>query len=311
MSSLLAIACGDPAGVGPEIVAGWLAAHRDAAATVAVLGPATWLQELDTPARKIAVGLEDFRAVPGRPTAEGALVAWAALERAAEGCRNGEFAGVVTGPVSKEQLVRIGYPFPGQTEFFAARWGGAPVMAFCGGRLRVVLATWHVPLAEVPRLLSAELLERTVAAADMLARAEGVTAPRIGVCGLNPHAGEAGILGRDEIERLDPILAGLRSRFPGLSGCEPGDTLFARQLRGEFDVVIALYHDQGLAPLKVIDFDAAVNVTLGLPHVRTSPDHGTAFGLAGKGVASGTSFANAVVVARRLIAWRAHEKGPV
>jgi 4-hydroxythreonine-4-phosphate dehydrogenase len=119
------------------------------------------------------------------------------------------------------------------------------------------------------------------------------------------------LLGREELERLDPILEKLRRRFPGLSRCEPGDTLFARQLRGEFDAVIALYHDQGLAPLKVIDFDEAVNVTLGLPHVRTSPDHGTAFGIAGKGVARCTSFANAVVVARRLIAAREKQKKPV
>jgi 4-hydroxythreonine-4-phosphate dehydrogenase len=128
--------------------------------------------------------------------------------------------------------------------------------------------------------------------------------PRIGVCGLNPHAGEGGILGREEIELINPVLEKLRASFPGLSLCEPGDTLFARQLRGEFDVVVALYHDQGLAPLKVIDFDEAVNVTLGLPHVRTSPDHGTAFGIAGKGIARATSFTNAVTVARRFISAR-------
>jgi 4-hydroxythreonine-4-phosphate dehydrogenase len=132
----------------------------------------------------------------------------------------------------------------------------------------------------------------------------GKYVPRIGVCGLNPHAGEGGILGREEIELINPTLEKLRADFPGLSLCEPGDTLFARQLRGEFDVVVALYHDQGLAPLKVIDFDEAVNVTLGLPHVRTSPDHGTAFGIAGKGSARATSFTNAVNVARRFIAAR-------
>jgi len=310
-SSPLALTCGDPAGVGPEIIAAWLSAQGPAAAAVAVVGPGAWLQKLDTPARKVAVGREEFAATPGEPTAEGALVAWAAMERAAAGCAQGEFSGVVTGPVSKERLARIGYPFPGQTEFFAARWGGEPVMAFCGGRLRVVLATWHVPLTAVAGLLDAACLARTVAAADALCRSEGISAPRIGVCGLNPHAGEAGLLGREETERLDPILEQLRRRFPGVSRCEPGDTLFARQLRGEFDAVIALYHDQGLAPLKVIDFDEAVNVTLGLPHVRTSPDHGTAFGIAGKGVARGTSFANAVVVAHRLIARQRKQERPV
>ena len=300
----LAFTCGDPAGVGPEIIAAWLAANREAAENVVVIGPNRWLGQLDTAAQKVAVGLEEFVPSPGVPRGEGALVAWAAMERAALGCRNGEFAGIVTGPVSKEQLARIGYSFPGQTEFFAARWGGEPVMAFCGGRLRVVLATWHVPLDHVARLLGPHLLERTVAAADSLCRAEGISQPRIGVCGLNPHAGEGGILGREEIELINPALDRLRPQYAGLSRCEPGDTLFARQLRGEFDVVIALYHDQGLAPLKVIDFDEAVNVTLGLPHVRTSPDHGTAFGIAGKGMARATSFSNAVTVARRLIAAR-------
>jgi 4-hydroxythreonine-4-phosphate dehydrogenase len=202
-------------------------------------------------------------------------------------------------------LAKIGYGFPGQTEFFAARWGGEPVMAFCGGKLRVVLATWHIPLAEVARVLGSHLLRRTIVAADALVRAEGMARPRIGVCGLNPHAGEGGLLGYEERDFIDPALDEIRADFPGLSRCEPGDTLFARALRGEFDVIVALYHDQGLAPLKVIDFDESVNVTLGLPHVRTSPDHGTAFGIAGKGVARATSFANAVTVAWRLVAARA------
>ena len=304
MTAKMALTCGDPAGVGPEIIAAWLRAQPALASDTAVIGPASWLQTLDTPAEKIAVGLEDFVAVPGQPDGDGALVAWAAMERAANGCRTGEFTAVVTGPVSKERLARIGYEYPGQTEFFAARWGGEPVMAFCGGKLRVVLATWHVPLHDVPGLLGPHLLERTVSAARSLCAAEGIASPRIGVCGLNPHAGEGGMLGREEIELLNPALDKLRTRFPGLSRCEPGDTLFARQLRGEFDVVIALYHDQGLAPLKVIDFDEAVNVTLGLPYVRTSPDHGTAFGIAGKGLAKATSFSNAVTVARRLVAAR-------
>jgi 4-hydroxythreonine-4-phosphate dehydrogenase len=303
-SPKLAFTCGDPAGVGPEIVAAWLKDHAAEAGGVAVIGPPRWLAALDTGAEKIPVGLEEFVAVPGAPDGEGALVAWAAMDRAAAGCRLGEFSGVVTGPVSKAELAKIGYGFPGQTEFFAARWGGEPVMAFCGGKLRVVLATWHVPLCEVPQLLGPQLLRRTIAAADELCRAEKILAPRIGVCGLNPHAGEGGLIGEEERDFLNPALDHLREKFPGLSRCEPGDTLFARQLRGEFDVVVALYHDQGLAPLKVIDFDEAVNVTLGLPHVRTSPDHGTAFAIAGKGVARGTSFANAVTVARRLISAR-------
>ena len=184
-------------------------------------------------------------------------------------------------------------------------------MAFAGGRLSVVLATWHIPLKDVPAALTAETLERAVVAADFLARrfsraagtaeAVGGAFPRIGLCGLNPHAGEGGILGSEEIERIEPAASRLRSRFPGLSRCVPADTVFARQLRGEFDVVVALYHDQALAPLKTLEFDEAVNISLGLPRVRTSPDHGTAYDIAGKGVAQCRSFANAVRVARRLI----------
>ena len=322
-SNKLAITCGDPAGVGPEIIARWLAAHRAEAADCAVIGPLRWLESLDTAAVKIAVGLEEFSATPGQPSVEGALVAWAAMECAAQGCKAGVYSGVVTGPVSKEWLARIGYAFPGQTEFFAARWGGEPTMCFCGGKLRVALATWHVPLHEVTRLLGPHMLRRTVVAADQLARAcragspdpaacaadVSIAAgsaippyiPRIGVCGVNPHAGEGGVIGHEERDLLNPALENLRKEFPGLSPCQPGDTIFARALRGEFDVVIALYHDQGLAPLKTVDFDEAVNVTLGLPFVRTSPDHGTAFGIAGQGTARTTSFANAVAVAQRLI----------
>jgi 4-hydroxythreonine-4-phosphate dehydrogenase len=303
----LAITCGDPAGVGPEVVAAWLAANPAGARQAAVIGPARWLGALSATGAKIPVGLEEFAAEPGRPTGEGALVAWAALERAAAGCKAGEFAGVVTGPVSKAWLARIGYPFPGQTEFFAARWGGEPTMAFCGGRLRVVLLSWHVPLREVAASLTAANFARAVRAADELARAEGVPVPRLGVCGFNPHAGEDGVLGDEEQRIINPILAGLQATHPGLTLCEPADTLFARQLRGEFDVVIALYHDQGLAPLKAVDFDEAVNVTLGLPFVRTSPDHGTAFRIAGRGIANPRSFANAVTVARRLLTWRASQ----
>jgi len=302
MTTSLAFTCGDPAGVGPEIIDAWLRDHPDPNTDIAVIGPERWLQTLPLGVQKIAVGLEDYEATPGQPDADGALVAWAALERAAEGCRDGIFSAVVTGPVSKERLANIGYEFPGQTEFFAERWGGEPVMGFCGGKLRVVLATWHVPLHEVARLLGPHRLHRTVAAAAELAQAEGIAVPRIGVCGLNPHAGEGGLLGYEERDFLNPALDSLRAEFPGVSKCEPADTLFARALRGEFDVIVALYHDQGLAPLKTVDFDEAVNVTLGLPFVRTSPDHGTAFGIAGRGIARTTSFANAVNVARRLVA---------
>jgi 4-hydroxythreonine-4-phosphate dehydrogenase len=305
-STKLAFTCGDPAGIGPEIVAAWLAARPHEAREVAVIGPARWLAAVDLRgALGVPVGDSAFVAVPGQPTVEGARVALAAMERAADGVKRGEFSGVVTGPVSKSWLQKAGYTFPGQTEFFAARWGGEPTMAFCGGRLRVVLLTWHIPLRDVARHLTSANITRAVRAADELARSEGIRGPRIAVCGLNPHAGEDGLLGTEERDVIDPVLTRLRAEFPGLSRCEAGDTLFARALRGEFDVVIALYHDQGLAPLKTVDFDDSVNVTLGLPHVRTSPDHGTAFGIAGTGRAGAQSFTNAVTVARRLINARA------
>jgi 4-hydroxythreonine-4-phosphate dehydrogenase len=301
LNEKIAITCGDPAGIGPEIVAAWLAANPAESAGVAVIGPGGWLSALPEGPQKIAVGVEGYSAVPGRPDGEGSLVAWAALERAAALCVSGEFAGVVTAPVSKERMAAIGWEFPGHTEFFAARWGGTPTMAFCGGRLRVALVSWHIPLRDVPASLTARSIGRAVAAADELARSEGISAPRIGVCGLNPHAGEGGLIGTEERDTIDPILDALRPRFPGLSRTQPADTLFGRQLRGDFDVSVALYHDQGLGPLKVVDFDDSVNVTLGLRHVRTSPDHGTAFAIAGKGSASPRSFSNAVNVARRLI----------
>ncbi len=301
MNPSIAISCGDPAGIGPEVVSAWIASNPGEARDAAVIGPARWLATLPDGPRKIAVGMADFAALPGRPDGEGSLVAWAALERAAALCVSGECSGVVTAPVSKERMAAIGWRFPGHTEFFAERWGGHPTMAFCGGRLRIALVSWHIPLREVPSWLTPANIGRAVAAADELARADGVAEPRIGVCGLNPHAGEGGLIGTEERDTIEPILEPLRARYPGLSRCQPADTLFGRQLRGEFDVSVALYHDQGLGPLKVVDFEESVNVTLGLGHVRTSPDHGTAFSIAGKGVASPRSFSNAVSVAQRLI----------
>jgi len=348
----LAITCGDPAGVGPELIERVLGSqtllfgeppakctgqsHRlvfcaepsqnggssmqaVASAGIAVIGPAQWLDTLPDFVEKVAVGDPAFRAQAGVPSEAGARVALEAMECAAAGCVSGRFSGVVTGPVSKAELAKIGYPYPGQTEFFAARWGstsgenpeGGPVMGFVGERLRVVLATWHVPLAEVPKRLSEPVIARAVAAAAQLAGAQTLffdthsaarAGARIAVCGLNPHAGEGGLLGTEERDFLNPVLEKLSARYAGLvSQCLPGDTVFARALRGDFDVVVALYHDQGLAPLKAVDFDTAVNVTLGLRFVRTSPDHGTAFDLAGKGTASPRSFANAIRLARNLL----------
>lgn len=295
----IALTCGDPAGVGPEIIRKWLQAHPERVGEVCPVGPESWLQTLD--AKGVPCPSGKGVHAPGKPTTEGAKAAWEALEIAASGCREGRFSAVVTGPVSKKQLQSVGYPHPGQTEFFAEDWGGAPSMAFAGRELKVVLATWHVPLSAVPGLFKAEpdLLDRAVIRAVEWGRLDGLSEPRVAVCGLNPHAGEAGILGSEEQDLLDPRLEVLRRLYPGVSPCLPPDTVFQRLREGEFDLAVALYHDQGLIPVKTLEFHQAVNLTLGLDFIRTSPDHGTAFPIAGKGIARTDSFAHAVDLALR------------
>ncbi|MGZ0654254.1 4-hydroxythreonine-4-phosphate dehydrogenase PdxA [Coraliomargarita sp. W4R72] len=303
----LAITCGDPAGIGPEVIESTLRADHLHGSDCVLIGPAHWGA---TMADQLGVRFEaveaerasDFVAQLGVPSIEGASLALAAMELAAAGCREGRFRGVVTGPVSKHWLQQAGFRFPGQTEFFANAWAGDPTMAFVGQELRVVLATWHIPLREVSDALDAACLEKAVRRAYALAQQFGATEPRIGVCGVNPHAGEGGILGKEELEVLDPELDRLRVTMPGLSKCLPGDTVFHRQRQGDFDVVVSAYHDQALAAVKTLEFDAAVNLTLGLCYVRTSPDHGTAFDLAGQGKANPSSFAAALAVARQLTA---------
>ena len=298
----LAITCGDPAGIGPEVIEAVLRTDQLGGSDCVLIGPESWGAALaDTLSLRYEfVGQPDFVVAAGEPSLQGAALALDAMEAAAAGCREGRFRGVVTGPVSKHWLQQAGFTFPGQTEFFANAWGGDPTMAFVGQELRVVLATWHIPLREVSAALDAPCLEKAVRRAYALAQQLGAAEPRIGVCGLNPHAGEGGILGKEELEMLDPALDRLRAAIPGLSRCLPGDTVFHRQRQGDFDVVVAAYHDQALVAVKTLEFDAAVNLTLGLPYVRTSPDHGTAFDIAGQGKANPSSFAAALAVAREL-----------
>ncbi|MCC5806590.1 MAG: 4-hydroxythreonine-4-phosphate dehydrogenase PdxA [Opitutales bacterium] len=295
----IAIAAGDPSGVGPEILVRW-ARGIDDKQRFRLYGPPALLRETSLPGW--ACGGEALPLSDGKPTVEGARAAWAAMEAAAVACLAGEARAVVTGPVCKATLSEAGFGFPGQTEFFAAKWGGEPTMGFVGETLRVVLATWHLPLRAAVEAIIArpELLERAVERAGALAKRLGTPEPRIAVCGLNPHAGEGGLMGREEVDHLDPALDRLRRIWPGLSRCLPGDTVFHRALRGEFDAVVALYHDQGLAPLKTVEFHTAVNVSLGLTFVRTSPDHGTAFDIAGRGLADPGSFTRATDLADRL-----------
>lgn len=298
----IAITCGDPAGLGPELIEALAQADPDLIGDCVLIGPDRWLSKLGEilPVTTEAVGPADFELCPGEPSTAAAEVALAAMEVAATGCREGRYRAVVTGPVNKFWLKQVGYRWPGQTEFFADAWGGAPSMAFVGEILRVVLATWHLPLARVAAALDAACLEGAVRRADTLARMCGCESPRIGVCGLNPHAGEGGIFGHEEVEILNPTLDLLRPEFPGLSVCLPGDTVFYRQRKGEFDVVVAAYHDQALAAVKTLEFDRAVNVTLGLPYLRTSPDHGTGYDRAGKGQADPSSFSAAIRVLQDL-----------
>ncbi|MEM8867553.1 MAG: 4-hydroxythreonine-4-phosphate dehydrogenase PdxA [Verrucomicrobiota bacterium] len=299
----LAITCGDPAGIGLEVIEAALREDRLSGRDCVLIGPYAWVDRLSAELGigAEAIGPEDFETIPGEPSFEGARLTLEALERAAGGCLEGRFRGVVSGPVSKHWLQQVGFPHPGQTEFFATAWGGQPTMGFVGEALKVVLATWHMPLSAVPAALDAACLERAVRAAGALTSSLGLSElPRIGVCGLNPHAGEGGILGTEERDVLDPALDRLRMEYPGLSRCLPGDTVFYRQRKGEFDVVVAAYHDQALAAVKTLEFDRAVNVTLGLPFVRTSPDHGTGFEIAGKELADAGSFSAALKVARQL-----------
>ena len=299
----LALTCGDPAGVGPELIASWLKDHPTAASDIIVIGPAAWLKTLGLPtSSQLAVGPADYKAVAGQPDNTGSTVALAAMEQAANGVLHRKFRAVVTGPINKKAFSKIGYSFPGQTEFFAHHWKGDPVMAFAGGKLTVGLVTWHVPLEQVAPKLTRADIRKTVLALIHLRKKLGDKNPRIAVCGINPHAGENGLLGSEDDAIIRPEVESLRAEGHAVSGPLPGDTVFYRHHQGEFDAVAAIYHDQGLAPLKLVDFSHSANLTLGLKYVRTSPDHGTAYEIAGKGCAERGSFDSAVKLANALCA---------
>ena len=301
MSAPIAITCGDPAGVGLGLVDRCLDANPLWVSRICVIGPRAWAESFEARgASAIIVGKDSYTPEPGNPTEPGARFAWEALEIASGGVLAGEFSSVVTCPISKKWMQRVGFPFPGHTEFFAKRWCGTPTMAFVGESLTVALATWHIPFSRVPSALTPSVLEHTITSLDQLLKTRGIATPRIGVCGLNPHAGEQGLLGSEEKEWINPCLDDLRVLYPGLSDAQPADSLFWRHRQGEFDGIVALYHDQGLAPLKTLEFDSAVNITLGLKYIRTSPDHGTGFNIADKGIASFKSLHRAILLAGEL-----------
>jgi len=285
----IGITLGDCAGIGPEIVELTLKSRRVPDSTeYVVLG-----------------GQPNCK--PGEPTPETARAAAAALEEAVTLARRGELEAIVTGPVHKARMYEIGFRFPGQTEFFAERCNIKDfAMCLTGGKLTVALVTAHIPLRKVPGALKSSEIVRVGLLLAQFLRSRGKNAPRVAVAGLNPHAGESGKLGIEEIEIIAPAVQELQSRIEDgeskIVGPVSPDTVFHRAIEGEFDAVLCLYHDQGLIPLKLHAFHSGVNVTLGLPFPRTSPDHGTAFEIAGKGIARPDSMIAAINLAVELAA---------
>lgn len=278
---------GDPAGIGPEVAARAAADAR----VVAACAPLIYAPP----------NLQTF--TPGLLSAGAGRAAYDTIVRAVDDVRRGEADALATAPVNKEAFRLAGLPWHGHTDLLAHLTGSPHVaMMFDSDTLRVVLATIHIPLAEVPRALTRVSLEATIALTARELPRFGCASPRIAVAGLNPHAGEHGLFGGEEQDVIAPAIAACRGRGIDVGGPFPADTLFVRAHRGEFDVVIACYHDQGLIPIKLLAFGRAVNVTLGLPIVRTSVDHGTAFDIAGRGTADPDSMIAAVLLAAKLAA---------
>ncbi len=320
MSSLprIALTPGEPAGIGPDLV---LALDRLSfdAELIVVADPELMrsrARELNLPVEitifhpdtaRGAVDANTLKVLPIKAAASAqagtlnpanAGYVLETLRRAADGCLRGVFDAMVTGPVQKSVINEAGIPFSGHTEYLAERVGGYPVMMLIAGELRLALATTHLPLKKVSRAITRERLTRIISILHHDLRVRfGIGSPRLLVCGLNPHAGEAGYLGREEIEVITPALDTLRNQGFDLVGPLPADTLFTPKQLSDADAVLAMYHDQGLPVLKHIGFGRAVNVTLGLPIIRTSVDHGTALNLAGTGQANTGSLAAAVALA--------------
>jgi 4-hydroxythreonine-4-phosphate dehydrogenase len=318
----LAMTMGDPAGIGPELaMAAWRARSRGDAPFYLLAAPAHLVAlarrvgfeapiietEPAQAARVIGRGLpvvpleNPVDAEPGRPDARNAEATIESIARAVSAVREGKAGAVVTNPIAKAVLYGAGFGFPGHTEFLgelAKAWGDPafPVMMIWSETLAVVPVTIHIPLAEAPKALSVDLIVRT---ARVVARF-GVARPRLAVAGLNPHAGEGGAMGREEIEIIAPAIEQLRAEGIDAVGPMSADTMFHVNARARYDVALTMYHDQGLIPAKTLAFDEGVNVTLGLPFVRTSPDHGTAFDIAGAGLANPASLIAALKLADRL-----------
>jgi 4-hydroxythreonine-4-phosphate dehydrogenase len=278
------VTLGDPAGIGPEIVAGALAAFDPpGGCAIEIIG-------------------DPAAGTPGHPDQRSAAAALEALEFAAAELAAGRAQAVATAPVAKAALQAIGFPFPGQTEFFAARLGVSEfAMCLTGSRLTVALATIHVALARVPILLDRDSIIGTGRLLASFLRRRRIDRPRVAVCGLNPHAGEDGAFGDEETRVIRPAIEALRNDpAASFTGPHVPDAVFREASQGAYDAVLAMYHDQALIPFKLLDFDDGVNVTLGLPRPRVSPDHGTAFAIAGQGIANPASMRHAIQLACEL-----------
>ena len=314
----LALTMGDPAGISGEIAVaawragaprfvaladpGWLAAHGAPVRVVARVEEAVFDDAIAVIAVPLAVA-----AWPGRPDPANAAAVVASIERAVRLCEAGEAAAVVTSPIAKSVLQRAGFAHPGHTEFLAELTGvaGRQVMMLACPELRVVPVTIHVSLRRaLDTLDTAGIVATARTAAAALRRDFGIAAPRLAVAGLNPHAGEEGTMGSEEETLIRPAIEALRAEGLSVSGPWPPDTMFTPRARGTYDVAICMYHDQALIPLKTVDMAGGVNVTLGLPIVRTSPDHGTAFDIAGQGVADPASLMAAMRMAEAIAAQR-------
>ncbi|WP_138464971.1 4-hydroxythreonine-4-phosphate dehydrogenase PdxA [Poseidonocella sp. HB161398] len=317
----VALTCGEPAGIGPELALlaqarlgselpfFWIGDPRhlpEGARWHEISAPA----EAAEPGDSLAVLRHDFAgdAVPGRPDPRNALGVIEVIARAVRLARSGEAGAVCTLPIHKKALKDgAGFAFPGHTEYLAHLAGvRRVVMMLAAPELRVVPVTIHIPVAEVPRALTRELLEETIRiTAAALERDFGLSGPRLAVAGLNPHAGEGGAMGREEIEMIAPLLEELRAEGFQITGPSSADTMFHPGARARYDAALCMYHDQALIPIKTVDFAGGVNVTLGLPFIRTSPDHGTAFDIAGTGTADPTSTIAALRLAREMATRRA------
>lgn len=326
MTLPIALTCGEPAGIGPEIAARAWAALRedlcffligDADHVRAHVGEDIPVETIDRPraapgvmSRALPVLSQDFTGdlTPGTPNPNHAQGVIDAIARGVELVTEGRAAALCTGPIHKKALQDgAGFSYPGHTEYLAALAGvDRVVMMLASDQLRVVPTTIHIPLKDVPDALTPDLLEDTIRITrQALKRDFAIASPRLAVAGLNPHAGEGGKMGREEIEIIAPVLDKLRAEGMDIIGPLSADTMFHAAARTGYDAAVAMYHDQALIPIKTLDFDRGVNLTLGLPFVRTSPDHGTALDIAGKGLANPTSLIEALRLAATMGASRA------